>query len=413
MYREYARDPRMRINVGIRRRLAPLMDNGRRQIELMNALLMSMPGTPIIYYGDEIGMGDNVYLGDRNGVRTPMQWNGRPQRRLLRGRQRRALQPADRRSAVRLPGASTSRRRSGRDSSLLHWMRAADRGAQDVARVRPRHLRGPAARPIAACSPSCASTRTRRCSCVQPRAHARARGARPAPLRGLVPIELWSERPFPPIGEQPYLLTFGPYGYYWFRLARGHGRGAGRMTGPAGGASPHDWVALPTAALGAWIQRQRWSGAHGALLADVRVAAAVPVPQPDGAACALVYVDAAVGRARGTLAAAARGDARDARATLPGTTRIPRPAVSSRRGAMTGAPCGRCATRRTAPPSARRCARRSPMGPRSRVARRTARPSSGARDRPASATRCMRPSRRASAVRSRATRPSCSATRRS
>ncbi|HKG90431.1 MAG TPA: maltose alpha-D-glucosyltransferase, partial [Gemmatimonadaceae bacterium] len=75
MYREYARDPRMRINVGIRRRLAPLMDNGRRQIELMNALLMSMPGTPIVYYGDELGMGDNVYLGDRNGVRTPMQWS--------------------------------------------------------------------------------------------------------------------------------------------------------------------------------------------------------------------------------------------------------------------------------------------------------------------------------------------------
>src|SRR5918911_1189165 len=76
MYREYAKDPRMRINVGIRRRLAPLLDNGRRQIELMNILLMSMPGTPILYYGDEIGMGDNIFLGDRNGVRTPMQWNG-------------------------------------------------------------------------------------------------------------------------------------------------------------------------------------------------------------------------------------------------------------------------------------------------------------------------------------------------
>src|SRR5438045_542262 len=76
MYREYARDPQMRINLGIRRRLAPLMENGRRQIELLNSLLLSMPGSPIIYYGDEIGMGDNVYLGDRNGVRTPMQWSG-------------------------------------------------------------------------------------------------------------------------------------------------------------------------------------------------------------------------------------------------------------------------------------------------------------------------------------------------
>ena len=76
MYDQYARDKHMRINVGIRRRLAPLLDNDRRRIELMNGLLMSLPGTPIIYYGDEIGMGDNIYLGDRNGVRTPMQWEG-------------------------------------------------------------------------------------------------------------------------------------------------------------------------------------------------------------------------------------------------------------------------------------------------------------------------------------------------
>ena len=76
MWDEYAQDPRARINLGIRRRLAPLMEGDRRRIELMNGLLMSLPGSPIMYYGDEIGMGDNVYLGDRNGVRTPMQWNG-------------------------------------------------------------------------------------------------------------------------------------------------------------------------------------------------------------------------------------------------------------------------------------------------------------------------------------------------
>ena len=86
MYREYATDPRMRINLGIRRRLAPLMDNGRRRIELMHSLLFTLPGTPVIYYGDEIGMGDNIYLGDRNGVRTPMQWTRRPQRGLLAAR---------------------------------------------------------------------------------------------------------------------------------------------------------------------------------------------------------------------------------------------------------------------------------------------------------------------------------------
>ena len=76
MYREYAKDPRMRLNLGIRRRLAPLMDNDRRQIELLHSLLFTLPGSPVLYYGDEIGMGDNIYLGDRNGVRTPMQWTG-------------------------------------------------------------------------------------------------------------------------------------------------------------------------------------------------------------------------------------------------------------------------------------------------------------------------------------------------
>src|ERR1700747_3887020 len=76
MYYVYARDKTMRLNLGIRRRLAPMMDNDRRRIQLLNLLLMSLPGTPVLYYGDEIGMGDNVYLGDRNGVRTPMQWNG-------------------------------------------------------------------------------------------------------------------------------------------------------------------------------------------------------------------------------------------------------------------------------------------------------------------------------------------------
>jgi maltose alpha-D-glucosyltransferase/alpha-amylase len=126
MYREYARDVRMRINVGIRRRLAPLMEGGRRQIELMNALLMSMPGTPIIYYGDEIGMGDNIYLGDRNGVRTPMQW-----------------------SADRNAGFSEA------DTAALysplivdppwgyHTVNVADRRAPGVPRIRPGNVGGP------------------------------------------------------------------------------------------------------------------------------------------------------------------------------------------------------------------------------------------------------------------------------
>ena len=102
LWSTYAADPRARINLGIRRRLAPLMDNDRRKIELMNSLLLSFPGTPIIYYGDEIGMGDNIYLGDRNGVRTPMQWTPGPQRRLLALRSGAALRAGDHGPGLRL-----------------------------------------------------------------------------------------------------------------------------------------------------------------------------------------------------------------------------------------------------------------------------------------------------------------------
>ena len=104
MYRVYARDPQARINLGIRRRLAPLLGNDRRRIELLNGLLFSLPGTPVIYYGDEIGMGDNVYLGDRNGVRTPMQWTGDRNARILARRSAPACTARSSRTGVRIPG---------------------------------------------------------------------------------------------------------------------------------------------------------------------------------------------------------------------------------------------------------------------------------------------------------------------
>ena len=116
MYSQYAADPQMRVNVGIRRRLAPLMENSRRRIELMNSLLLSLPGTPIVYYGDEIGMGDNVYLGDRNGVRTPMQWSSDRNAGFSRADPAAAVRAS--RSWIRCTATrrSTSRRRSVRRS---------------------------------------------------------------------------------------------------------------------------------------------------------------------------------------------------------------------------------------------------------------------------------------------------------
>ena len=159
MYRTYATDPRMRINIGIRRRLAPLMDNNRRRIQLMNGLLFSLPGTPIIYYGDEIGMGDNIYLGDRNGVRTPMQWSA--------DRNAGFSPPIPSSSSCRrssIPLTATSRSTSKRSSATVvaaELDEAPDRHAQELPGLRPRHASTSSNRAIARSSPMCGEWRTR------------------------------------------------------------------------------------------------------------------------------------------------------------------------------------------------------------------------------------------------------------
>ena len=135
----YAADRRARINLGIRRRLAPLLENDRRKIELLNSLLFSMPGTPVLYYGDEIGMGDNIYLGDRDGVRTPMQWSPDRNGGFSRADPARALPARDPGSDLRFQRASMSRRSSRVPSSLLNWMRR-------MIAVRRKHLSFGAAR---------------------------------------------------------------------------------------------------------------------------------------------------------------------------------------------------------------------------------------------------------------------------
>ncbi len=217
MYREYAKDPRMRINVGIRRRLAPLMDNGRRQIELMNALLMSMPGTPIIYYGDEIGMGDNIYLGDRNGVRTPMQWSMDRNAGFSEADSAALFAPVivDPPYSFHSVNVAAQERTS---TSLLRWMRrliavrqeykAFGRGSWESLQAHNRRVLVFLRR-----------YRDETILCV----HNLSRFAQYVELdlrefQGFVPIELWSKLDFPPIGELPYLLTLGPHNFLWFRL---------------------------------------------------------------------------------------------------------------------------------------------------------------------------------------------------
>jgi maltose alpha-D-glucosyltransferase/alpha-amylase len=220
MYREYARDPRMRINVGIRRRLSPLMESGRRQIELMNALLMSMPGTPIIYYGDELGMGDNIYLGDRNGVRTPMQWSADRNAGFSEADTAALFAPliVDPPYGYHTVNVAAQERVP---TSLLRWMRrligvrqeyqAFGRGTWEPVDAANRRvlifLRRYRDEQIL-----CVNNLSRFAQFVE------------LDLRdftGLVPLELWSKNPFPRIGELPYLLTLGPHNFLWFRLLGG------------------------------------------------------------------------------------------------------------------------------------------------------------------------------------------------
>lgn len=217
MYRVYAQDPRMRVNLGIRRRLAPLLENNRRRIEMMNGLLFSLPGTPVIYYGDEIGMGDNYYLGDRNGVRTPMQWSAdrnagfsqaNPQKLYLPI----IIDPEYHYEAINVEAQLNN------PSSLLWWMkrmialrrnyRAFGRGSIQflnptnpkilayIRRYQEEHI-------LVVCNLS------RFVQYVE---------LDLSEFQGTVPVELFGMTDFPTVGELPYLLTLGPHSFYWFSL---------------------------------------------------------------------------------------------------------------------------------------------------------------------------------------------------
>ncbi|MGE5547769.1 MAG: maltose alpha-D-glucosyltransferase [Solirubrobacterales bacterium] len=218
LWNTYASDRRARINLGIRRRLAPLMENDRRKIELLNSLLLSMPGTPVIYYGDEIGMGDNIYLGDRNGVRTPMQWNADRNGGFSRADPAGLYLPPIM-DAVYGYEALNVEAESRLPSSLLNWMRriiAVRRGRRCFGRGSLRFLY-PSNRKVLAYLREY-EDETVLCVCNLART---AQGVELdlAEFRGRVPVELSGPSPFPPVGELPYFLTMPGYGFYWFQLS--------------------------------------------------------------------------------------------------------------------------------------------------------------------------------------------------
>jgi maltose alpha-D-glucosyltransferase/alpha-amylase len=217
MYEEYARDPVARLNLGIRRRLAPLLEGDRRRIELMNGLLMSLPGSPIVYYGDEIGMGDNIYLGDRNGVRTPMQWSGGWNGGFSTADPERLAQPLISNPVYGYQAVNVaSQQRS--NHSLLNWMRRLIRVRKST-RVFSRgsiSFLNPANHRVLAYTRSLDGETVLVVNNLSGTAQVAELDLRA--LEGAIPVEMFGHSLFPRIGELPYMLTLGPYDFYWFRL---------------------------------------------------------------------------------------------------------------------------------------------------------------------------------------------------
>lgn len=217
MYREYAKDSRMRINLGIRRRLAPLMENGRRQMELLYSLLFTLPGTPVLYYGDEIGMGDNIYLGDRNGVRTPMHWSGDRNAGFSRADPSRLFQPLILDPIYHYQAINVEAQLRS-PTSLLNWVTR-------MIQVRKKYpIFGRGRLQFIPCANQTVVAYIREYQDeVVLIVNNLSRFSQPVELdlqnyRGRIPVELLGNNPFPRIGELPYFVTLSPHSFFWFRL---------------------------------------------------------------------------------------------------------------------------------------------------------------------------------------------------
>ncbi|HEY1484127.1 MAG TPA: maltose alpha-D-glucosyltransferase [Candidatus Acidoferrum sp.] len=219
MYDEYATDKTMRINRGIRRRLAPMMNNDRRRIELLNGLLMSMPGTPIVYYGDEIAMGDNIYLGDRNGVRTPMQWNSSLNAGFSSADPERLYAPVISNAVYGYQAVNVDAQTRS-EHSLLLWMKSLIK-VRNAFRVFGRgtmQFLTPSNHRVLAYVRQFEGQTVLVVNNLSNSAQAVELDVQR--YKGYVPIEMFGRNLFPRFGNLPYLLTLGPYQFYWFQLRR-------------------------------------------------------------------------------------------------------------------------------------------------------------------------------------------------
>jgi len=290
MYRAYAHDPQMRINLGIRRRLAPLMENRRKRIELMLGLLFSLPGTPVLYYGDEIGMGDNVYLGDRDGVRTPMQWNvdrnagfssANPQSLYLPV----IIDPEYHYQAVNVEAQAKNA------SSLMWWTRRL------IALRRQHRALGLGKLAFLDCSNNKILAFLREHEeervlvVINLSRFTQFADLDLSALQGLIPVEMFGRTEFPVIGERPYFFTISPHSFYWFEL-RTDEDGLRRAESESDEAdlpvvrAERTWrdvfrpEALPRLVplLARWLPRQRWFGDKARRIKNVRILESIPLP---------------------------------------------------------------------------------------------------------------------------------------
>ncbi|HYM25200.1 MAG TPA: maltose alpha-D-glucosyltransferase [Vicinamibacterales bacterium] len=277
MYKTYAEDPQMRLNLGIRRRLAPLVENSRRRIELLHALMFSLPGTPVIYYGDEIGMGDNIYLGDRNGVRTPMQWSSDRNGGFSRSDPARLFAPPIQDPVYGFQSINVEAQERY-PFSLLNWMKRL------IAMRKQHRVFGRGALEFVGCSNRRVLAYLRRDDRETILVVANlSRTLQPAELdlrgyAGQILIEMGGLTEFPRVGEAPYFLTLGPYATYWFTVQRDAIQIAPRAAQPRDAAEAIrdelpsllvgvDWqrlldsgtrTILERQALAPFLQRQRW-----------------------------------------------------------------------------------------------------------------------------------------------------------
>ena len=293
MYRVYATDPHARINLGIRRRLAPLLGNNRRKIELLNTLLFSMPGTPIIYYGDEIGMGDNFYLGDRNGCRTPMQWSPDRNAGFSKANPQQLYLPVTIDPEYHYEAVNVENQQKNL-SSLLWWTRrviAMRKNFKAFSRGSLEFLNPD--------NPKVLAFLRRWESEIIVVVVNLSRFAQSAELdlsryAGYVPMEVFSRNPFRPIRKSRYVITLGPHAYYWFALqAPGDGRRALRKRVAPTIKAPADLEALLSGAyrqqleseiLPAYIRNCRWFGSKARTFRQLQVAERFPISEQTGGA---------------------------------------------------------------------------------------------------------------------------------